>query len=84
VDLKRIRRKVAFDRLLERLFAEGNPPWCLKGDYASELKLSVARATRDLDLGLSSRMKLGEKLLEALQSADSLITLESFKKMALT
>lgn len=54
VDLQRMRRQVAFDRLLVRLFAEGNPPWRLKGGYALELRLSVARTTRDLDLGLSS------------------------------
>jgi hypothetical protein len=59
VDLERMRRQVAFDRLLVRMFTEGNPPWCLKGGYALELKLSVARATRDLDLGLSSGMKTG-------------------------
>lgn len=69
VDLQRIRRQVAFDRLLVRLFAEGNPPWRLKGGYALELKFSVARTTRDLDLGLSSGMPPGEQLLEALQTA---------------
>jgi hypothetical protein len=69
VDLQRMRRQVAFDRLLVRLFAEGNPPWRLKGGYALELKLSVARTTRDLDLGLGSGMPPGEELLEALQTA---------------
>jgi hypothetical protein len=69
VDLQRMRRQVAFDRLLVRLFAEGNPPWRLKGGYALELKLSVARTTRDLDLGLSAGMPPGERLLEALQTA---------------
>ena len=52
VDLQRIRRHVAFDRLLGRLFAEGNPPWMLKGGYALELKLVTARTTKDIDLGL--------------------------------
>lgn len=52
VDLQRIRRQVAFDRLLCRLFAEENPPWSLKGGYALELKLTAARATKDIDLGL--------------------------------
>jgi hypothetical protein len=52
VDLQRIRRHVAFDRLLCRLFAVGNPPWVLKGGYALELKLSTARTTKDIDLGL--------------------------------
>lgn len=69
VDLQRMRRQVAFDRLLVRLFAEGSPPWRLKGGYALELKLSVARTTRDLDLGLSSGALPGEELLEALQTA---------------
>lgn len=34
VDLQRLRRQVAFDRLLARLFQAGNPkqlPWLLKG-----------------------------------------------------
>lgn len=53
VDLQRIRRQVAFDRLLARLFAEGNPPWILKGAYALELKLHTARTTKDIDLGLA-------------------------------
>lgn len=69
MDLQRMRRQVAFDRLLVRLFAEGNPPWRLKGGYALELKLSVARTTRDLDLGLSAGMLPGEELLESLQTA---------------
>jgi len=69
VDLQRMRRQVAFDRLLVRLFDEGSPPWRLKGGYALELKLSIARTTRDLDLGLSSDALPGEELLEALQTA---------------
>jgi predicted nucleotidyltransferase component of viral defense system len=52
VDLQRIRRQVAFDRLLFRLFTESNPPWVLKGGYALELKFATARTTKDIDLGL--------------------------------
>ena len=52
VDLQRIRRHVAFDRLLSRLFIEQNAPWVLKGGYALELKLATARTTKDIDLGL--------------------------------
>jgi len=70
-DLQRMRRQVAFDRLLARLFAEGNPPWRLKGGYALELKLSVARSTRDLDLGLSSNSESPMDLMVALQDAAS-------------
>jgi hypothetical protein len=69
VDLQRIRRQVAFDRLLVRLFHEGSPPWRLKGGYALELKLAVARTTRDLDLGLSAGDHPPESLLESLQVA---------------
>ena len=69
IDLQRMRRQVAFDRLLVRLFSDGNPPWRLKGGYALELKLSVARTTRDLDLGLSTEIPSGGDLVEALQTA---------------
>ena len=50
VDLQRIRRQVAFDRLLARIFREGNPPWLLKGAYSLELKLHSARTTKGIDL----------------------------------
>ena len=69
IDLQRMRRQVAFDRLLVRLFSDGNPPWRLKGGYALELKLSVARTTRDLDLGLSTEIPPGGDLVDALQTA---------------
>ncbi|MBN1660732.1 MAG: nucleotidyl transferase AbiEii/AbiGii toxin family protein [Anaerolineae bacterium] len=50
-DLERLRRRVAFERLLARLFADADPPWFLKGGYALELRLPQrARSTRDLDL----------------------------------
>lgn len=69
IDLQRMRRQVAFDRLLVRLFADGNPPWRLKGGYALELKLAMARTTRDLDLGLSADGFGSEDMLELLQAA---------------
>src|SRR5262249_59135907 len=50
VDLNRLRRQVAFDRLLARLFVEEPPPWVLKGGYALELRFKAARSTVDLDL----------------------------------
>ena len=71
IDLQRLRRQVTFDRLLVRLFADGNPPWRLKGGYALELKLAVARSTRDLDLGLSSLSQSPVDLVTALQDAAS-------------
>jgi hypothetical protein len=52
VDLQRLRRQVAFDRLLCRLFALPDAPWLLKGGYAMELRAKAARTTRDIDLAL--------------------------------
>lgn len=52
LDLQRVRRQAAFDRLLCRLFANPNAPWLLKGGYAMELRLKTARTTRDIDLAL--------------------------------
>ena len=43
VDIQRLRRQVAFDRLLARLFHDANPPWLLKGGYAMELRMAMAR-----------------------------------------
>lgn len=52
-DLSRLRRRVAFERLLARLFTKENPRWLLKGGYAIELRLQeVARATKDIDLSM--------------------------------
>lgn len=62
VDLQRIRRQVAFDRLLFRLFTEPNPPWVLKGGYALELKFATARTTKDIDLGLDRLPGSGDDL----------------------
>src|SRR6266508_4507458 len=53
VDLQRLRRQVAFDRLLARLFDPALPvrdTWILKGGYALEMRFHRARSTKDLDL----------------------------------
>jgi hypothetical protein len=52
LDLQRLRRQAAFDRLLCRLFSIPNAPWLLKGGYAMELRLKTARTTRDIDLAM--------------------------------
>jgi hypothetical protein len=57
VDLQRIRRQVAFDRLLARFFVNPETPFFLKGGYAMELRLSTARATKDIDLTYLHRVK---------------------------
>ncbi len=50
IDINRLRRQVAFDRLLARLFRDDAPPWALKGGYALELRFKAARSTVDIDL----------------------------------
>jgi predicted nucleotidyltransferase component of viral defense system len=58
LDLQRLLREVAFDRLLARLFAKTDAPWVLKGGYAMELRIKEARATKDIDLAL--RQAIGQ------------------------
>ena len=50
MDLQRLRRMVAFDRLLARLVVNNQMQWVLKGGYAMELRIKRARATKDIDL----------------------------------
>lgn len=53
IDLQRLRRHVAFDRLLARMFwgaARARNAWVLKGGYALEMRFHRARTTKDLDL----------------------------------
>lgn len=52
MDLQRLRRDVAFDRLLIRLFSMPSPPWALKGGYAMQLRTDSARTTKDVDLAM--------------------------------
>ncbi len=59
--LQRLRRQVAFDRLLARLFHRSPSPFALKGGYALELRIQTARATKDIDLTLRSTEILKEK-----------------------
>jgi hypothetical protein len=49
IDLQRLRRQVAFDRVLARLARVPGNPWVLKGGYAMELRYRKARSTKDLD-----------------------------------
>lgn len=83
VDLQRLRRQVAFDRLLARLFQGGQPrvlPWVLKGGYAMELRIKAARTTKDIDLTMRSVVSSDEEkddkknlaVLEKLQEAAAL------------
>ncbi|MCU0609423.1 MAG: nucleotidyl transferase AbiEii/AbiGii toxin family protein [Chitinispirillaceae bacterium] len=55
-DVQRLRKQIAFDRLLARLFA-GNlgQHLVIKGGYAMELRLHRTRTTKDIDLCLDNR-----------------------------
>jgi hypothetical protein len=52
---------VAFDRLLARLFHSAEAPWVLKGGYAMELQLRIARTTVDIDLTLPAGSNLSSE-----------------------
>lgn len=74
-DLQRLRRQVAFDRLLARMFGQANQEragWILKGGYALELRLRQARATKDLDLAVRTGGDSSDVSVAALR--DRLIT----------
>lgn len=47
-------RQVAFDRMLARLFHAGSEELVLKGGYSLELRTSLARSTRDMDLSMTA------------------------------
>jgi hypothetical protein len=60
-DLQRLRRQVAFDRFLARIFLKGpkaDYPWLFRSGYAMELRIQFARATKDLDLTLHDGTRL--------------------------
>lgn len=52
IDLHKLRRQVAFDRLLCRLFRSHPGNLLLKGGYSMELRTQKARTTKDIDLVL--------------------------------
>lgn len=69
-ELQRLRRQVAFDRFLARLFGSANTQWVLKGGYAMELRFQVARATKDLDFTVRTiSTQTGDAVLGFLQEA---------------
>jgi len=67
-ELQRLRRQVAFDRFLARLFPASETQWVLKGGYAMELRFQIARATKDLDFTVRTVSgPPGDVLLEYVQ-----------------
>lgn len=71
ISLDRLRRRVVFERIVARLEVAQPRQWVLKGGMALEVRLGdAARLTKDVDLGLRSRVvnesELHERLLDAL------------------
>ncbi len=74
IQINRLRRQVAFDRLLGRLFHSDPAPWALKGGYALELRFRTARATVDIDLTVArvaatTEAEANQAVRDMLQSA---------------
>ncbi len=69
IPLDRLRKRIAFDRLLARLFHSKNPIWILKGGYAIEFRLqNIARATKDIDFSIPHMIDpTSDKVLQVLQ-----------------
>ena len=67
VDLERLRRRAAFERLLVRLEIGTPRRWVVKGGMALEIRLGDrARSTRDLDLAVRDVQGGGEAVRELL------------------
>ena len=76
IDLERLRKQVAFDRFLARIFGgDDRQHWFLKGGYAMELRFhSAARTTKDVDITIpdmswseEGRSRLLDTIRERLQ-----------------
>jgi hypothetical protein len=75
-DLLRIRRQVAFDRFLARMFSQGPKaayPWVLKGGYAMELRMHSARTTKDIDLTLHDSTGLSQNPKERAEQVRAML-----------
>lgn len=73
-DLHKLRRQVAFDRLLCRLFKAHPGNLFLKGGYSMELRIQKARTTKDIDLvlrakTLAKRGAQDQEIFDLLQAA---------------
>lgn len=75
-DLQRLRRQVAFDRFLARMFSQGPKaayPWVLKGGYAMELRMHFARTTKDIDLTLHDGTRLSKNPKERAEQVRTML-----------
>ncbi len=72
VPLDRLRKTVAFDRLLARLAKEDSERWIIKGGLALQIRLgSVARTTRDVDASTARKLTRAQAI-NRLQKAAAL------------
>jgi predicted nucleotidyltransferase component of viral defense system len=63
VDIMKTRRQCAFDRFLSRVFlADKGNTFVLKGGYALELRIAMARTTKDIDLCVQKKKGLDTDL----------------------
>lgn len=69
IDMQRRRQVVVFTRLIARINAAFGDATVLKGGFALEIRLELARTTRDIDLALFGS---DANLLERLQAAGQL------------
>lgn len=60
IDIPRLRKQIAFDRLLARLIETPDNLWVLKGGYSLELHFQLSRATKDIDLSIQAPELLKE------------------------
>lgn len=68
--LGRLRKLVAFDRLLARMVTVNPELWVLKGGYALEMRLGArARTTKDVDAALRVPLEDASNLLAEAASA---------------
>ncbi len=64
--LVRMRKRLVFERCMERLQKRSDSPWIVKGGFALELRLGMqARMTKDLDLGVDIGYFGGKELSSA-------------------
>lgn len=72
LDIQMLRRKVAFDRLLTRLFKVCPEHLFLKGGYSMELRMQKSRTTKDIDLVIKTealKENYDQEIFEILQRA---------------
>jgi hypothetical protein len=70
ISLDRLRRRVLFERVVARLEAADPGQWVLKGGMALEVRLrDDARLTKDIDLGLRTKVEDADEVQEQVVAA---------------